>query len=180
MKIPFLSAAACTADCARIVLCSVLLATSGTASATTEADTIAGMVKVATPGTLIVAHAWARATPPGMTVGGAYFTIVNGSKQPDTLVSLSSPAAAKVEMHRTSVEKGLSRMRPAGQIEIAPGQTVKAEPGGFHVMFLGLKSPLSAGMQVPLVLTFQQAGAITVQVEIQSITSAAHAGTTSH
>jgi periplasmic copper chaperone A len=149
------------------VSCSLLLATSGTALA-------------APTGALSVSHAWARATPPGVAVGGAYFTIVNGSKQSDTLVSLSTPAAAKAELHRTSVENGVSRMRPAGQIVIAPGRTVKAEPGGLHVMLTGLMNPLTPGMRVPLVLTFRQAGAIPVLVEIQSISSAAHEGTTGH
>lgn len=129
-----------------------------------------------TSGRLTVNNAWARATPPGSSVGGAYFTIVNRGQQADTLVSVSSPVAATVEMHRTTIESGLSRMRPAGQIVIAPGQTVKAEPGGLHVMLMGLKSPLVAGTQVPLVLKFQQAGAVTVRVAIQSISSAAHEG----
>ena len=57
-------------------------------------------------------------------------------------------------------------MRPAGQIVIAPGQTVTAEPGGLHVMLTGLKKPLVAGTRVPLVLTFRHAGAITVQVDV--------------
>jgi copper(I)-binding protein len=129
---------------------------------------------------LSVSNAWARATPPGSTVGGAYFTIVNHCKQPDTLVAVSSPVADRVELHRTTVENGMSRMRPAGQIVITAGQTMKAGPGGLHVMLLGLKNPLVAGKQVPLVLTFQQAGAITVQVDVQPIGSAAPEGRADH
>jgi len=125
---------------------------------------------------LSVSNAWARATPSGSSVGGAYFTIVNRGKQADTLLAVSSPAAAMVGLHRTTVENGMSRMRSAGQIVIAPGQTVKAEPGGLHVMLMGLKYPLVAGKQVQLVLTFQQAGAITVQVDVQPIGSAAPEG----
>ncbi len=64
-------------------------------------------------GGLSVSNAWARATPAAVTSGAAYFTITNHGKQSDTLESITSPAAAKVEVHRTSVENGLSRMRPA-------------------------------------------------------------------
>jgi copper(I)-binding protein len=133
-----------------------------------------------TANSLSVSNAWARATPPGSTVGGSFFTIVNRGQQPDTLVAVSSPVAARVELHRTTVENGMSRMRPAGQIVITAGQTVKAGPGGLHVMLLGLKNPLVAGTQVPLVLTFQQAGAITVQVDVQPIGSAAPEGRADH
>ncbi len=164
MKISsFAAAAAYAASIFRIALTGVLLIPAAVAGAETA-------------GCLSVSKAWARATPAGIAVGGAYFTIVNRGKQADTLVSLRSPVAAMVELHRTTVENGLSRMRPAGQIVIAPGETVKAEPGGLHVMLMGLKSPLVSGARVPLVLTFQQAGAITVQVQVQAIAAAAHEG----
>jgi periplasmic copper chaperone A len=117
---------------------------------------------------LSVHSAWARATPAGAGSGGAYFTILNAGKQTDTLVSLASPAAERVEMHRTVIENGLSRMRPAGQLVINPGQTLHVAPGGLHVMLTGLKKPLVAGTRLPLVLTFRQAGEITVQVSVRA------------
>jgi copper(I)-binding protein len=132
-----------------------------------------GVVKVAGGADLSVSNAWGRATPAGVAVGAAYFTVVNHGKQSDTLVAVTSPVAATAELHRTSVEGSLARMRPAGQVVITPGQTVKAEPGGLHLMLTGLRKPLVAGSQVPLVLHFRQAGAITVQMDVQPATSAA-------
>lgn len=131
-------------------------------------------------GTLTVTGAWARATPPGLTVGGAYFTLVNHGTQPDTLVSISTPVAATAALHRTALENGLSTMRAAGQLTIAPGATLKAEPGGLHVMLMGLKSPLVAGSRVPLTLTFRLAGAITVQVDVQPLNSGSPTGNGGH
>jgi periplasmic copper chaperone A len=131
-------------------------------------------------GTLTVTGAWARATPPGLTVGGAYFTLVNHGTQPDTLVSISTPVAATAALHRTALENGLSTMRAAGQITIAPGATLKAEPGGLHVMLMGLKSPLVAGSKVPLTLTFRLAGAITVQVAVQPLNPGSPTGNAGH
>jgi hypothetical protein len=64
-----------------------------------------------------------------------------------------------------------------------PGQAVKAEPAGLNAMLMGLRNPLVTGKRVPLVLTFQQAGAITAQVDLQSIASAApkwHAALAGH
>jgi copper(I)-binding protein len=140
----------------------------------------AGIVRPASSGALSISNVWARATPAGVDVGGAYFTILNRGHQPDTLLSLASPAASMVELHRTTIENGLARMRPAGAVEIAPGQTVTAGPGGLHVMLVGLQRPLVAGSRVPLVLTFRRAGAITVQVDVQPATFTPHAGHAGH
>jgi hypothetical protein len=107
-------------------------------------------------------------------------TIVNRGTQADTLISLTSPVAAMVELHRTTVENGISRMRPAGQIVIAPGQTVKVQTGALHVMLMELKKPLVAGTKVPLVLQFRQAGAITVQMDVQPVTFAPQEEHTGH
>lgn len=118
-----------------------------------------------------VTNAWARATLPQARAGAAYFTITNGGSTADTLVSLASTAAAKAELHQTLHEGGMARMRPVGEIKIEPGQTVKAEPGGLHVMLLDLKQPLAVGSTVPLELNFRVAGTVHVQVSIVDMTA---------
>jgi copper(I)-binding protein len=57
-------------------------------------------------------------------------------------------------------------MRPVESIECPPGVTVKIEPGGLHVMLLGLTHPLVAGTKFPLTLRFRDAGSMTVQVVV--------------
>jgi periplasmic copper chaperone A len=118
-------------------------------------------------GNLVISGAWARAAPAGMPVGAAYFTIENRGKQPDGLLAIASSAAAKVELHRTTVENGMSRMRPAGEIVIAPGSRISVAPGGLHLMLMDLKYPLLEGNYLPLTFTFRRAGKITVQIRIQ-------------
>ena len=129
---------------------------------------VSASLPAATPDAVVVSHAWARATPPGVSVGAAYFTIENRGTATDVLLSIASPAAARTELHRTTVESGMSRMRPAGEVTVAAHATVKAEPGGLHVMLMGLKAPLVAGTTMPLQLTFRDAGTLTVQVEVQA------------
>jgi len=162
----------------RRVFVSLLLGVAGVARAATEGGHSAQVP--ANAGNLIVTNAWARATPAGVDVGGAYFTIINRGRQSDTLLSLASPAASIVQLHRSTMEDGFARMRPAGTVVIAPGQTVAAGPGGLHVMLMELKKPLVSGTRVPLVLTFRQAGAITVQMDVQPATSISHAGNAGH
>lgn len=61
----------------------------------------------------------------------------------------------------TSTEMGGSdsmTMRPVDSIELPAGETVKLEPGGYHVMLLELAAPLTAGQTFPVTLTFEEAG----------------------
>jgi copper(I)-binding protein len=119
-------------------------------------------------GQLVIADPWSRPTGPGMPMGVAYLSIRNEGSQEDTLLSASTPVAARVEFHRTIISQGMARMRPADDLRIAPGATLTAEPGGLHLMLVELRAPLSAGTTVPLSLRFERAGEITVSVSVQA------------
>jgi copper(I)-binding protein len=118
-------------------------------------------------GNLIIGHPWSRPTASGIPTGVAYLSITNKGSQQDTLIGASTPAAARVEFHRTSLEAGMARMRPAGAVVVEPNATITAEPGGLHLMLVDLKAPLVAGTSVPLVLQFKSAGLITVQLKVE-------------
>ena len=109
-----------------------------------------------------------------MPTGVAYLTITNNGSSDDTLISAHTPAAARVEFHRTIIESGMARMRPAGELVVRPRTTLNVEPGGLHMMLVDLKGPLIEGASVPLVLRFKSAGEITVQLMIESPDAAAH------
>ena len=128
-------------------------------------------------GNLVINHPWARPTASGMPTGAAYLSITNHGAREDTLVGAQTPVATRVEFHRTSVEAGMATMRPASSLVIEPGATLTAAPGGLHLMLVDLKSPLVKGTSVPLVLTFKDAGDVTVQLKIEpqdKSASAAH------
>lgn len=111
---------------------------------------------------------WARATPGQAANGAAYLTLTGGARD-DALISVSTPAAATAEVHQSSSEGGVMRMRPVKALPVKAGQTVKLAPGGYHVMLMGLKQPLAAGQSFPLTLTFEHAPPATVQVEVRGI-----------
>lgn len=111
-----------------------------------------------------IADARAGATPPGATVAAAYMTIA--TDHADTLVSATTPAAEKVEMHETTQEAGMARMRPLHSVDIPAGGVFRFEPGGAHFMLVGLREPLATGATVPLTLHFRQAGDRPVTLEV--------------
>ena len=114
-------------------------------------------------GSLKIGHPWSRPTPAGAVAGGGFLTITNTGKEPDRLLSGTTTAADRLEIHEMSVTDGIMRMRalPDG-LAIAPGQTVKLAPGGYHIMLIGLKKPLAIGDRVPARLKFEKAGEVAV------------------
>ena len=68
-------------------------------------------------GDVMIHDAWVREPPPG-TNAAAYLTIHNASDSAVRVVSASSPAAARVEIHETVVEDDVARMKPVASLEV--------------------------------------------------------------
>jgi copper(I)-binding protein len=115
-------------------------------------------------GNLVVTQPWSRPTPPVAGVGAVYFSMTNTGPKADLLMSITSPIAREVEIHESRRVQGVVEMRAVASVTCPPGVTVKSEPGGLHVMLLGLSSPLVSGAEFPLSLHFRDAGVLTVQV----------------
>ena len=120
-------------------------------------------------GTLRITSAWARATPPGASVGAAYATIENRGEADDRLLSAASPAARAVELHQTIEENGMAKMRPLEDAVAPAAGALEMRPGGTHIMLVGLAAPLKAGETVPVTLLFETAGAVTVDLIVAPI-----------
>ncbi len=119
-----------------------------------------------------VQQAWARASAGPATAGAAYVTLT-GAGQADDLVGASTPVAATAQVHETTNDNGVMKMRPIAAVPIRPHETVTLSPGGYHIMMLGLKQKLVAGESFPLTLTFNHNAPITVEVKVQAIGGAA-------
>jgi len=118
-------------------------------------------------GQLTVKSAWARATPPAVSVGVVYFQLENGSAKSDRLLKLSTPVAASASVHRTEVIEGIAQMREVAVLHVASGEKIEFAPGGYHVMLMGLKKPLVAGQKFELELLFEVAGLRKVTVTVR-------------
>ena len=119
------------------------------------------------PGNVSVSAAWARATPPGMTVAAVYLTVTAGS-QADRLIGAATPRAAMAQIHVVSETAGMTRMRPAAGVEIPAHSSVALAPQGTHIMLMDLPRPLVAGERVPLTLQFERAGKFGVEVAVHA------------
>ncbi|MGH6771072.1 MAG: copper chaperone PCu(A)C [Xanthobacteraceae bacterium] len=123
-------------------------------------------------GSLVIDHPWTRATPGGSKVASGYMTITNKGTTSDRLIGGSLEGAGRFELHETKMEGDMARMRglPKG-LEIKPGQIVKLAPGGYHVMFTGLKQPLKQGETLNGRLIFEKAGTIDIVYTVEGVGS---------
>ena len=122
------------------------------------------MVRIAVLGlSLIVVR------PKGASVAAGYMTIKNNGSTPDRLIEGSSDVSSKFELHEMKMENGIAKMRPVrGGLEIKPSETVEFKPGSLHVMFAGLKKPLSAADKFKATLVFEKAGPVGVEYDVRT------------
>jgi copper(I)-binding protein len=122
-------------------------------------------------GDVRIRHPFATPTPPGATIGAAYFaSLENQGAQADRLLRASTPVATKVEMHSGDIgADGVMRMRELeGGLKIPAKAVIKLRPGmGDHLMLMGLKKPLVEGETFPMTLEFEHAGKVEVKVTVQ-------------
>jgi copper(I)-binding protein len=97
--------------------------------------------------------------PPGAHMAAGYFELYNPGTTALVLEALESSAFESVEMHETVEEDGVSRMRPLANATIAPGETLRFEPGGMHLMLMGSKlaSDAPAPASIPMKLRLRAA-----------------------
>lgn len=110
-----------------------------------------------------VGETWARATAADQSVSALYLAIE--SSENARLVDVRCPLAQGVELHQTTVEAGVARMRVVEQIDLPGRKTVSLAPGGYHVMLTGLKQPLKPGEIVPFTLILIASDGVRYEVE---------------
>jgi copper(I)-binding protein len=97
-------------------------------------------------------------------------TINSQSHHPDRMISASTPAAGRSELHTVVTQDGMAKMREVNVIDIPAKSVTKFLPNGFHIMFLQLPQPFKEGATVPVTLKFEKSGEITVDFVVKPIT----------
>lgn len=121
-------------------------------------------------GDLRVEAPWVRATPPGAGVTGGFLTVRNGGTKHDRLLSVSSPAASRIEIHEMRHEDGVMRMRPLRDgLAIPAGATVELAPGGYHLMLFGPKRPFVEGEAIAATARFEKAGKVDITFRVRGL-----------
>lgn len=124
---------------------------------------------------VVVTAAWARASILTNRPGAAYLTLE--SDKGDRLIAIKTPVADRVMLHGTETDaNGVSRMIHIETLDLPPGEAVTLAPGGMHLMLMGLAAKLEQGASFPLILRFDTAGEITVDVPVLSVAASGPEG----
>ncbi|MGL5286036.1 MAG: copper chaperone PCu(A)C [Aeromonas sp.] len=110
-----------------------------------------------------------RLMPPGAPNTAAFMTLHNDADKAVKLVAADSTLTPTVELHTHINDNGVMRMRQVESIEVPAKGSVVLQPGGLHLMFIGLKASLSAGQQVPLTLHFDDGENLTLTLPVKEI-----------
>jgi hypothetical protein len=97
-----------------------------------------------------------------------YMLIENNGDQSDELLRAESDIAEAVELHQSEMVDDVMKMRQVESIEVPSNGVVELKPGGYHIMFIGLRDPLDSGDKVEITLIFENFGELPVLAEVRS------------
>ncbi|MCD9028505.1 copper chaperone PCu(A)C [Luteimonas sp. BDR2-5] len=119
---------------------------------------------------IVASDAWVRQPPPSAAVAGAYLTLRNDGATEDRLVSVTTDAAERVEIHEMRMADGMMRMRELADGLVLPaGAATALAPGGNHLMLINPQQPLEPGTAVDATLTFERAGPLDVTFDVRPL-----------
>ena len=107
----------------------------------------------------------ARVGQPTGPNAAMYFTATGGG-QADRLIGASTDFAESVELHETTTnDAGTVGMQAVDSLGLSADGTMILEPGGYHLMLVGADA-LEVGDTIEVTLTWEVAGAMTLEVEV--------------
>lgn len=120
-------------------------------------------------GGLTISDPWGRPSPAMAQAVAFYMEITNPGSTEDTLVSATSPVCDTVELHQSVLDDNQVMMMSQLEdgIDIAGDATVMLEPGGMHIMCIGLDHELETGEMIKVQLRFAIAESRDIEVEIR-------------
>lgn len=177
---------------AAATVCSLVLMLASCGSDETTTDTSAAASSTASDSSpeltaVTVERAWARTSPMNVDNGAAYMTITSPIDDKVISAEVDPSVAADAQLHETSMGGGMSsdtmtsdtmagmtsdtmapamEMREVEAVELPAGQPVSFEPGGYHIMLVGLAAPLDKGATFTITLTLEKAGLMNVTVVV--------------
>ncbi|EAR60673.1 copper chaperone PCu(A)C [Neptuniibacter caesariensis] len=116
-----------------------------------------------------VKDAYARAVPPGQMNSASFMMLNNDEEKSVSLVSGSSSVAKVVELHNHINENGVMKMRQIEKIDIPAKGMAHLQPGGLHVMLIGLKKDLMEGDNIDLNLEFSDGSSQELTIPVKKV-----------
>jgi copper(I)-binding protein len=130
-------------------------------------------------GTVNASDVYVRAVAPGQSVGAAYMELSNRGPDDHALVAVMSSLSKVAELHTHLEEGGMMKMRRLESIALPAGQTVRLQPGGLHVMLIGLQRRVQPGQTVDLTLIYEDGTRTALEAPVRRV-DVGHSGHSHH
>lgn len=116
---------------------------------------------------ITVKNAWVRQNIPPQSMTAAYLAIHNEGMA-TALISASTPVAEVAELHVITTDGNIMRMKKIDRLPIPEDGSATLQPGGNHLMLIGLRRDLAPGDSIALTLTFANGYAQEVRAPVVS------------
>jgi len=118
---------------------------------------------------ITVENPYVRAVPPGQMNSAAFMQLNNSGSEQVALISASSSIAKNVELHNHINADGIMKMRQVDKVNIAANGTASLQPGGYHIMLIGLNQDLTEGQEIDLKLQFSDGSEQALTIPVQKV-----------
>ena len=96
--------------------------------------------------------------------GAGYFTLTNDGAA-DALLDVEADYP-KVMLHKSMMKDGVMTMEHQMRVVVPPQGEIEFAPGGYHVMFMGLKEGWGVGDDIKATLIFEKSGSLEVTFKV--------------
>jgi copper(I)-binding protein len=121
-----------------------------------------------TTSAVTVEDARAYNSPTDAANGAIYMTLTSAIDDAVLYADVDISIAAMAEVQESIVnDDGSTGMQMVERIELPAGQAVAFEPGGYHIMLIGLIAPLEVGQIVTVTLTLESGELVIVDAEVR-------------
>ena len=116
---------------------------------------------------LLVADGWARPNPEVTDRAAIYLSIVNEGATEGAVVGASSERCDAIEIHETVAAGDIVEMKRLDEIVLPAGRAVEMEPGGLHLMCVGVTEALVEGDAFSLDVELQSGSLLQTSVVVE-------------
>lgn len=128
-----------------------------------------GLTAMSASAEVTVENPYARAVPPGQMNSASFMVLNNTDTKDVALVAASSSVAKAVELHNHINEDGVMKMRQVDSIAVPALGKASLQPGGYHVMLIGLTQDLMEGQKIDLKLEFSDGSSQALSLPVQKV-----------
>lgn len=121
-----------------------------------------------------VTDAWSRQPAEGQMVGVAYAMVTNSGDTDVRIVSASSSASDDVQLHETLMsDEGAMSMQEVEDFVVPAGGTFLFEPGGPHIMMMGIDASSFPTTTVDVTVNFEDGTSASFDAQVRPLAGGA-------